>query len=116
MRRFLFTFLILAALLGSSLGVRPAGATATAYDVLAAVNALRANNGLPPLVANSSLMASAQAHSEYQAFLGTWTHEGAGGSTPKSRAIAAGYGGGATVFISENVAEISPTADLSFLL
>lgn len=116
MRRFLFTFLILAALLGSGLGVRPAGATATAYDVLAAVNALRANNGLPPLVANSSLMASAQAHSEYQAFLGTWTHEGAGGSTPKSRAIAAGYGGGATVFISENVAEISPTADLSFLL
>ena len=116
MKRFLYSFIILLVLVGSGLGVRPARATTGAYDVLGAVNALRAANGLPALEANGSLMASAQGHSEYQAFLGTWTHEGAGGSSPKSRAIAAGYGGGATIFISENVAEISPTAGMDFLL
>jgi LysM repeat protein len=116
MRRVTWTLLVLLALVASGLGVRPVQATLTIYDVLDAVNALRAANGLTALEANSSLMTSAQAHSEYQAFLGHWTHEGSGGSTPKSRAIAAGYGGGATVFISENVAEISPTAGLDFLI
>lgn len=100
----------------SGLGVRPVRATTGAYDVLAAVNALRAANGLPALEANGSLMAAAQGHSEYQAFLGHWTHEGAGGSTPTSRAIAAGYGGGATIFVSENVAEISTNGGMDFLL
>ena len=116
MKRFLYSLIILLALVGSGLGAHPAHATTGAYDVLAAVNALRAANGLPALEANGSLMAAAQGHSEYQAFLGTWTHEGAGGSTPTSRAIAAGYGGGATIFISENVAEISTTAGMDFLL
>lgn len=116
MRRLLVTLIIVLVLMASGTGVRPAQASLSTFDVLAAVNALRAANGLTALETNSSLMASAQAHSEYQAFLGTWTHEGAGGSTPKSRAIAAGYGGGATIFISENVAEISTTAGIDFLI
>ena len=78
--------------------------TSTSHDVIAAVNALRTANGLPPYKINGALMAAAQAHTEYQAEIGSWTHTGRGGSTPRSRAISAGYGGGATVYVSENVA------------
>jgi uncharacterized protein YkwD len=74
-----------------------------AYDVINAVNQLRAANGLPPYQVNGALMASAQAHSDYQAATGQITHTGQGGSNAKSRAIAAGYGGGAAVFVSENI-------------
>ncbi|MBI9043340.1 MAG: LysM peptidoglycan-binding domain-containing protein [Anaerolineaceae bacterium] len=74
------------------------------YDLIAAVNALRASKGVPQLEVDAKLMAIAQNHSEYQASIGTWTHEGSGGSLPRDRAIAAGYGNGASIFISENVA------------
>lgn len=53
---------------------------------------------------NKALMASAQAHSDYQAEIGQVTHSGQGGSRPRDRAIAFGYGGGATVYVSENIA------------
>jgi hypothetical protein len=79
-------------------------AAPTAYDLIAAVQALRSSKGLPPLIVNASLMSSAQGHSNYQASIGRFTHEGAGGTTPVDRAKAAGFGGGATVYISENVA------------
>lgn len=74
-----------------------------AYDVLNAVNQIRESNGLPPYQINGSLMAAAQAHSDYQASIGQVTHTGQGGSNARSRAMAAGYGGGATVFVSENI-------------
>lgn len=74
------------------------------YDLIAAVNQLRAANGLPQYTVNSALMAAAQAHSEYQASIGQGTHTGAGGSRPRDRAAAAGYGGGAAIFVSENIA------------
>jgi LysM repeat protein len=73
-------------------------------EVIAAVNALRQANGFAPYKTNSVLMAAAQAHSEYQAQIGSWTHSGSGGSTPRGRAIATGYGGGAAVYVTENVA------------
>lgn len=75
----------------------------SAYDVINAVNQIRESNGLPAYQVNSSLMAAAQAHSDYQASIGQVTHTGQGGSNAKSRAIAAGYGGGASVFVSENI-------------
>jgi LysM repeat protein len=75
-----------------------------AYDLIAAVNQLRTSNGLAPYQINAALMASAQAHSDYQASIGSITHTGAGGTGPKDRAVAAGYGGGATVSVSENIA------------
>ena len=75
-----------------------------AYDLIAAVNQLRKANGLPPYETNGALMAAAQAHSDYQAATSSITHTGQGGSTPKSRAMAAGYGGGAAVGVSENIA------------
>ncbi|MCS6907847.1 MAG: CAP domain-containing protein [Anaerolineales bacterium] len=73
------------------------------YQIVALVNQVRSSYGLPALQANSALMAAAQAHSEYQASIGTVTHSGKGGSTPLQRAVAAGYGGGAKVYVSENI-------------
>jgi hypothetical protein len=74
------------------------------YALIDAVNGLRAANGLPPYQINSTLMSIAQSHSNYQASIGTVTHIGPGGSRPRDRAAAAGYGGGGTFFISENIA------------
>ncbi len=99
--------LTLALLVCSQIGIRPLEAqaqTGSAYDLIAAVNQLRQAYGLPPYQINSALMAAAQSHSEYQASIGSITHTGAGGTRPRDRAIAFGYGGGATVFISENIA------------
>ncbi len=76
----------------------------SASALIGAVNQLRAANGLPPLQVNSILMSIAQGHSNYQASIGSVTHTGPGGSRPRDRAAAAGYGGGGTIFISENIA------------
>ncbi len=76
----------------------------SAAQVIAEVNALRATYGLPPYNTHSTLMAVAQGHSDYQASIETVTHTGANGSRPSDRAKAAGYGGGAAIFISENIA------------
>jgi len=59
---------------------------------------------LPALQSHPALMSIALQHSQYQASIGTWTHLSADGSRPKDRAYAAGFGSGATIFISENVA------------
>ncbi|MCK5429875.1 MAG: CAP domain-containing protein, partial [Anaerolineales bacterium] len=72
-------------------------------EVIQLVNQLRKANGLPAYQVNSALMAAAQAHSEYQAAVGSVTHTGSGGSRPRDRAIAMGYGGGGAVFVSENI-------------
>jgi len=91
------------------MAARPYGTTGApskqeAYDLIAEVNALRADNGLPPYRIDPILMAVAQAHTDYQVAAGTTTHYSPDGSRPRDRAIAAGYGGGAIVFISENIA------------
>lgn len=74
------------------------------YELIDTVNQLRAANGLAPLQANTALIISAQAHSEYQASIGTWSHSGADGSDETQRALAAGYGGGANILCDETVA------------
>lgn len=86
---------------GSSRAAAQAGDSGS---LIAEVNALRAARGLAPYKVNNALMAAAQAHSEYQAKAGSATHTGAGGTRPYDRAVGAGYGGGGTVFVSENVA------------
>lgn len=75
-----------------------------AYDLIAAVNQLRSANNLPPYETSGALMAAAQAHSDYQAAIGSVTHTGKGGTRPRDRAAAAGYGGGAAIYVSENIA------------
>lgn len=87
------------------LEVRRASASiASASDVIQLVNQLRRANGLQPYQVNQALMAAAQAHSEYQAAQGNVTHNGQGGSRPRDRAVANGYGDGAAVSVSENIA------------
>ncbi|MBN1536793.1 MAG: LysM peptidoglycan-binding domain-containing protein [Anaerolineales bacterium] len=81
----------------------PAKKGGDAYQVIALVNSVRAAYGLADYVANSALMSAAQAHSEYQASIGSATHTGNGGSRAGDRAIAAGYGGGAKVYVTENI-------------
>jgi len=77
---------------------------ATPADLIAAVNAYRAPRGLPPLEPNTALMGISQAQSDYQALMGACDHTGPDGSRPIDRAYAAGFGNGAIIFISENIA------------
>jgi len=65
-------------------------------EVLRLVNQVRAGYGLPPFVWDSALAAAAQNQANYLASHNIYSHSGAGGSTPQSRAIAAGYQGRAT--------------------
>ena len=74
----------------------------SAYDLIDAVNGLRASKGLTPYKSNSILMQIAQSQADYLASTnGANGHIGPGGTHPIDRAIAAGYpvSGG---FISEN--------------
>lgn len=101
----LFLFLIIIFIsLSLNIPLSAAQTTTDPYAVVAAVNQFRTSQGLPALQINNSLMAAAQAQSDYQASIRTVTHRGAGGTGAKDRAIIHGFGGGATVFVSENIA------------
>ena len=76
----------------------------SATTVINTINSLRSQRGLPALQSHPALMLIAQQHSQYQASIGDWTHVSADGSRPRDRAIYAGFGDGAYVYISENVA------------
>jgi len=102
----LLVFLLLGANVSSSYAIENQGINRkieSAYDVIAAVNQVRSANGLPAYQVDGSLMAAAQAHSEYQASIGSITHTGSGGSNATGRATAAGYGSGAAVSVVENI-------------
>lgn len=78
--------------------------SASVSDMIAQVNAVRTSTyGLSSLETDSALMASAQAHAEYMASTGSCSHTGAGGTNAKQRMVNAGYGGGATVWGTENI-------------
>jgi len=64
---------------------------ASPYDLINAVNALRASYGLAPYTISPILMATAQAHADYMAATGNVSHTGLGGSTVTERLLAAGY-------------------------
>ncbi len=76
----------------------------SASELIDAVNRFRASNGLGPLNVDPILMLVAQRQNDYSTSIGQLTHYGPDGSRPRDQAMAAGYGGGATVFISENIA------------
>ena len=72
----------------------------SAGEIMQLVNGFRSANGLPPFQINSALSSAAQNQANYMAANGVFSsHIGAGGSTPQSRADAAGYIG----FVSENI-------------
>ena len=83
---------------------------ATAYELIDAVNALRATYGLPPYKINSILMSNAQKQADYNLAIGTVTHTSADGLTPSQRALQAGYpvagniSGDSPGWFSENIA------------
>ena len=79
--RILLILICLPILLGYQ--TQPAAAqSGMAYDVIAAVNAYRAANGLPAYEISAELMSAAQAQSDYQASIQSWTHERPDGTTP----------------------------------
>jgi len=63
----------------------------TPYDLINAVNALRASNGLPAYSISSILMYTAQTHADFMAATGNMSHTGAGGSSVTDRLLSAGY-------------------------
>lgn len=65
------------------------------------LNLVRSQNGLPMLSEHPRLSAAAQAHAEWIARTGNYSHTGQGGSTPKQRAQAAGY---KPCLVAENIA------------
>jgi uncharacterized protein YkwD/LysM repeat protein len=83
---------------------QPARATA----LVEAVNQFRAEYGLPALVIHPALMAAAQAHVEWMARTYTYSHTGEGGSTPTSRAAAAGYPVGVVYENVEGGTQLTP--------
>ncbi len=105
--RFLLAFTLFTGL-WAGLSPRPVYAveacTDWAYELIDLVNNLRASLGLPAYPIHPIVMAVAQGHSEYQASIDTLTHEGPGGSRPKDRLRAAGYGNGQHILVSENIA------------
>lgn len=74
--------------------------TGAALEILQLVNQFRVNNGLTPFTPNSALVSAAQNQANYMAEFSVFSsHVGYGGSTPQSRANAAGYSG----FVIENI-------------
>lgn len=69
-------------------------------DVIAAINAYRAQNGLTAYNLNAQLSLAAQSHSEDAACNGLFGHNGTDGSMPISRVAAAGYSASS---VTENV-------------
>jgi uncharacterized protein YkwD len=74
----------------------------TAAEVLAEINGVRAANGMAPLVENIYLNIAAQNHANWIAETGIGSHIGEDGSTAADRALAVGYGEGASVWVTEN--------------
>ena len=72
----------------------------TAYDLILAMNSLRVSNGLPALIEDPIVDAVAQNTAEIMAANQMSTHIG----NVRGRIAAAGYGGGATVWATENFA------------
>lgn len=71
-----------------------------AYALVDAVNNYRESLGLSRLPTSDALMVAAQRHAEWMAANHTFSHTGAGGTSPQARAAAAGFGG----TVLENIA------------
>jgi len=64
-----------------------------AAEIFQLINEFRASQGLPPFQYNGALATAAQNHANWMAANVIFSHTGAGGSSPLSRAMAAGYSG-----------------------
>lgn len=71
--------------------LRAPRAAGSAYDLINAVNALRASNGLPAYSISPILMYTAQSQADFMAATGLVSHSGPGGVSLTERLLAAGY-------------------------
>lgn len=98
-------FSLLAAMLALPHSAAASGAQqGSPSQVIALINAYRAGSGLPAYQENGILMVTAQGQADYLASIqgsGGDIHAGPGGSRPRDRVFAAGYGGGEQIFVSE---------------
>lgn len=94
MKKILFISLI------SLIFALPAQAQDAAGDLLGRINGLRASLGLAPYSLNGALSTAALRHAQWMSATGSVSHTGADGSTPRSRAVAAGY---SSNWVSENI-------------
>ena len=81
----------------------------TSYEVIDAVNALRASYGLPPYAVDNLLMLAAQGQADYLASIAPNVgngHVGPGGTDTDARALAVGYPYVEGLDINENWASI----------
>ena len=88
-------------------------ADASAADIITQVNNFRATLGLQAFTYNPQLTVAAQQQAEYIAQTNSYTHTGFGGSTPQTRATAAGYVGR----VSENIvggSDMTPAQGLAW--
>jgi hypothetical protein len=84
----------------------------SAYELIAAMNVLRMSNGLPALIEHPIINAVAQGTAQIMADgLLSW-HIG----DVKGRLAAAGYGGGGTVFATENFAVAGDSATIDQIM
>ncbi len=80
-------------------------APTTPWDLISQTNIMRAAYGYPDLSVDGILMATAQFSAETMASLQTCAHlVTLGYLNASGRAMTAGYGGGATAFVTENIA------------
>jgi LysM repeat protein/uncharacterized protein YkwD len=97
-------FCLLALLLGNAAApeenVQAQSGTATRSELILAMNTLRVSLGNPALIEDPIINSVAQATAEYMAAYNMSSHIG----DVRGRIAAAGYGGGATVFATENFA------------
>jgi LysM repeat protein len=108
-QKFLFCFLVVALGIGSMFQPQAALASpssparlsqTSAYELILAMNTLRVSNGLPALVEDPIIDAVAQSTAEIMAANQMSTHIG----NVRGRLASAGYGGGGTVWATENFA------------
>lgn len=103
MRRIILTILIFLFLLVPVLALPRAtaqAATVSPGEMISLVNNLRASYGLPALIEDAILDSTAYATAQAMAANGVCAHIGGA----RERIAAAGFGGGATVFATENMA------------
>ncbi len=89
------------------------------YDLIAALNELRENQGLNPVEIDGSLMAAAQGQADYLASISPNVgdgHSGPGGSRAPDRAVAAGYPLGPGMNVIECWAADAPSTPISDII
>ena len=82
--------------------------------MLELINADRAALGLAPLMLELNLNTSAQVHSDWMVATDTFDHEGAGGSSPTDRMLAADMDFSGTWSSAENIAAVSVSGTGSY--